>query len=53
MRVASDAILERAADVRRSGKSWMELTRNDRSREATLEFFRGVRPTEAPKRSSK
>lgn len=53
MRVASDAILERAADVRRGGKSWMELTRNDRSRQATLEFFRGARSVESAKRPAK
>lgn len=44
MRVASDAVLERAAAVRSSsGKSWLELTKTDESRKAGLEFFRGAR----------
>lgn len=51
MRVASEAALKRAVEVRRSGKSWFELTATAESREASLKFFRGARsPDIAAKR---
>lgn len=43
MRVASEAALKRAAEIRRTGKSWYELTATKESRQASLDFFRGAR----------
>lgn len=43
MRVASDATLKRAADLRNSGKSWLELTRTPQARQTGLDFFKGAK----------
>ena len=53
MRVASDAILGRAADVRSKGQSWLELTRTDASRKAGLDFFKGSRSVHASAKGAK
>jgi hypothetical protein len=50
MRVASDAVLERAAEIRRNGKSWLELTREATTREAGLKFFRRARSANAARK---
>lgn len=51
MRVASDAILERAASVRKNGKSWLQLTRTASAREAGLQFFKGAKAPKPQQRS--
>ena len=43
MRVASDAVLQRAATLRKDGTSWLELTRTAQTRQVGLEFFKGAR----------
>lgn len=43
MRVASDATLKRAADLRNTGKSWLELTRTPQARQTGLDFFKGAK----------
>ncbi len=44
MRVSSEETLRRAAIVRESGKSWMELTRSKGGLAAGLDFFSGAKP---------
>ena len=48
MRVASEETLERAIEVRRSGKSWLEISKDTGSRESGLKFFRGAGSSHVP-----
>ncbi|MGZ2410740.1 hypothetical protein ACUXST_000137 [Sphingomonas sp. F9_3S_D5_B_2] len=40
MRVTSDEKLAKASELRRGGKSWLELSKSQNGKSAGLEFFR-------------
>ena len=49
MRVSSEETLKRVRIARRSGKSWIELTRSASALENGLEFFSGTKPAVVPR----
>ena len=52
MRVSSEETLQRVRIARRSGKSWIELTRSASGLENGLEFFSGAKPAASGPASS-
>ena len=48
MRVSSEETLRRVLVARRSGKSWIEMTRSDDAIRNGLEFFAGSKAATSP-----